>query len=207
MQNDVNTNPEVEPETDPSIGEQNPTGNAEEERAIPYSRFKEINDGYKATKAELETLKGELAQLKTSKPEAEEKEPETWKEVEERAAKRAIEEMQKLTKAEREKQDAIDADIERGFTQLKALGQKITPEVEKQVLEHIVKTGDSVHDAYISIREKALKSETVKQIKDEGYIPEARGKGDKPNDIAIPYKMLKTHSTEQLVEWAKNQKK
>ena len=206
MENDETTTPDVEPEADKSIGKTLSTGN-EDEKGVPYHRFKEVNDNYKATKAEIEALKEQLANLKPAKPEEAEKEPETWKEVEERATKRALAEMKKANETERAKQAEIDASIENGFEQLKALGQNITPEIEKAVLEQIVKTGNSVHEAYIAIKEKIVKSETAKQIKDEAYIPEAKGKGDKQNEVAVPYNMLKTHTTEQIVAWMKAQKK
>lgn len=202
MANDEKINPEVEPETDPSIGETNPTGNAEEQ-TIPYYRFKEVNDGFKATKAELQSLREEMDKLKTSKPEEEEKEPETWKEVEERAAKRALSEFKRIQETERAKQEEIDKSIEQGFKQLKSLGQEITPAVEKTVLERMVKTGESVHDAYISIKSELSKESKSKQIKDEGYIPESKGTEAKQG-LGISYKQLRTLSTEQLVELAKN---
>lgn len=202
MENDVNENPDVQQDGGSSAAGIKGTGN-EEERTIPYDRFKEVNDSYKAVKAETEELKEEIAKLKTSKPEEEEKEPETWKEVEERAAKRALNEFKRIQETERAKQEEIDKSIEQGFKQLKSLGQEITPAVEKTVLERMVKTGESVHDAYISIKSELSKESKSKQIKDEGYIPESKGTEAKQG-LGISYKQIRTLSTEQLVELAKN---
>lgn len=204
MENDENKNPDVPQDADPSIEQTKDTVN-EEERTIPYARFKEINDGYKQTKAELESLKGELETLKTSKPKEEVKEPETWEEVEERAAKRAISQIEAKLKAERQQEAETEKVIEKGFDQLVALGQKITPEVKKQVLEEIVKTGDSVHDAYLAVKSKIEKKETSDQIKVEGQLPTSKGGEDK--HIAIPYKDIHRLSMDQLIARAQNTKK
>ncbi len=202
MENDAIQDPDVKPAVDPSIDETKETGN-EEEQAIPYYRFKEVNSKFKETKNELESLKQELAALKTSKP-VEEKEPETWKEVEERAAKRAIDAIDKRLSAEAQQQQEIEQSIDRSFEQLKALGQKITPEVRKSVLEEIVKTGDSVHDAYISVQTRNLKKETSDQIKVEGQLPTSRG--NEAKTIDIPYKDLHRLSTDQLIARIQNKK-
>jgi chromosome segregation ATPase len=197
MSNDAIQDPEVnvKPVADPSVGETKETGN-EEEQAIPYYRFKEVNSKFKETKSELESLKQELATLKTAQPQ-EEKEPETWKEVRESAADLAVKRLEAKMQAEAQQQNEIEESIDRSFDQLKALGQKITPEVRKSVLEEIVKTGDSVHDAYISVQTRTLKKETSDQIKVEGQLPTSRGSED--NHIDIPYRDLHRLSTDQLI--------
>lgn len=202
MSNDAIQDPDVEQVADPSVGETKETGN-EEEQSIPYYRFKEVNSKFKKTKNELESLKQEIASLKTAQPQ-EEKEPETWKEVEERAANRAINALEKKLNAERQQQDEIEESIDRSFEQLKALGQKITPEVKKAVLEEIVKTGDNVHEAYISVQTRASKKETSDQIKVEGQLPTSRA--SEVNHIDIPYKDIHRLSTDQLIARIQNKK-
>lgn len=202
MENDETMAPEDEQDIDSSIDETNKSGNAEE-KAIPYHRFKEVNDSYKATKAEIEALKEQIANLKPTTEE--EKEPETWKEVEERAAKRAIAEFKKERQIESQKEAEMEEVIDKGFEQLERLGQKITPEIKKAVLTEIVKTGDSVHDAYISIQSQLKKKDTSDQIKVEGALPNS--KGIEAKGIAIPYKDLHNLSMEQLIARAQNHKK
>lgn len=197
MENDETKDADTQSE-DGSSTDQN-AGN--EESAIPYYRFKEINDKYKDTKSELQTLKEEIATLK---PKEEEKEPETWREVEERAAKKAISAIESKLNAERQQQSEAEQVIEKGFDQLKALGQKITPEIRKSVLEEIVKTGNSVHEAFINVKTRTDKKDTSDQIKVEGQLPTSKGNED--NKISIPYKDIHRLSTDQLIARIQNRK-
>lgn len=78
-QNDVNTQTDTATVTDSSSGEQtsaegtqteNPTENgvtteqpAAEDKTVPYDRFKEVNDNFRATQAELKAIRDQQSQI------------------------------------------------------------------------------------------------------------------------------------------------
>ncbi len=183
-------------ETTPSVEE---TGSTEpdEKDPVPYGRFKEVIDEKNQSKSDIETLKTEVQALKDLK--TPEEEPADWKEAESRAVNKAVgkvkEEMKITADAETAREDAI----EKGFDQIKGLGQEITPEIRKATLENMVKTGEDVYDSFLKVKQQASKTEQTETQKKEGFVPPST-KGTEGPGSEIDYKEIKSKSLDQLME-------
>jgi len=183
-----------------------PTADEGEEHPIPYYRFREVVTQRNDLREENSALKREMDGLKTSKlKEEEESEPATWKEVEERATQKALSKMKDEWAKDKTETAETEAMIERDFTRLEAVGQKVTPELKKATLEEMVKTGGDVFDAFLVVKGKFEKSEKTKQLKEDGTVPESH-RSLEDNKGSIPYKQIHNLSMDQLIEIAKTKK-
>lgn len=186
MADDIVT-PEGQQATDPSTDNQTPEGGIN----VPFHehpRFKELIDEKNTLKAEIETLKTRITPQ-------EEPEPATWKEVEERAVKKATEQMQSVRQKEIEAEELQERIIENGFKQLESLGRTITPEDRKAVLTSMVETGnESVIDTYLKIQKQAKTDER----KELGSLPTS--KGGTGAGKGYSYKEIKGKSLDQIIQ-------
>ncbi len=205
METDVNTNPESQGDTQSDVKTNADAGSEAVKtpaggEAISYGRFKEVVEEKNELKHGIETLKQQIAELKTTlQPKVEEKEPETWKEVEERATKRAVREIEEKTAKERAAEDAQERAIESQFDHLKAFGEKITPEVKREVLTEMIKTGNGdVIAVYRGVKDQMAKQSKTEQQKQEAGIPNSKSvEGTTPR---MSYKQLKGMSLDRVVE-------
>ena len=113
--------------------------------------------------------------------------------------------MEEKWNKDRVEQSETEALIERDFTRLEAVGQKVTPELKKATLEEMVKTGGDVFDAFLVVKGKFEKSEKTKQLKEDGTVPESH-RNLEDNKGSIPYKQIHNLSMDQLIEIAKTKK-
>ena len=212
MENDEQKTPEETPETEPSTVEETPPEGSEadktpEEEAVPYSRFKEIIEEKNSLKDDLTTLKEDIATLKQGqKPEVEE-EPLDWKEAEKRTVDKAVAKIKGELETKAEQDQAQDRAIENSFTQLKTMGQEITPTVKKAVLTEMIKSGnEDVFATYLKIKEQSVKDTKVEEIKEKGFIPPSQ-KGSGAGTGGLSYDQLKAMSMDEIVERAADKPK
>lgn len=201
MENDEKTNPESEQEVAPSATDQTPAEVSEDEKPpveapVPYSRFKEVIEEKNSFKTELEQMKQEIEELKTAKEP--EPEPTTYQEVEERAVKKALTQFEKRQMEAEAKDREQEQAIETKFEQLKAIGQNITPEIRKEVLTEMVKTGNTdVVATFLEIKKNLDKTSKAETQKKEGFVPPS-GKGSAASK-GFSYKELRRQSLEDIL--------
>ena len=211
---DENLNPEDSQETTPSVEETNPDESVSEDEktqsdkdSIPYYRFKEKVDEVNEVKSTLETLKEDMETLKQQQPEKEEEEPTTWKEMEERAVSKAVKEMEGRQAKTSEADVAQERAIDKSFDHLQKLGNDITPDVKKQVLEQMIKTGnEDVVGNYLQIKDQVDKQIKSEQTKQDGFIPSS----DKGADVerpAVSYESIRGKSVIDIVREAEETQK
>lgn len=168
------TNPEETQETSPLEVEQTPTEVSEDEKTpeeglIPYSRFKEVIEEKNTFKTELELMKNEIESLKAQEPE---EEPATWQEAEKRTIEKAAAKIREDFQSEAEKERQQEMEIERGFENLKKIGQDVNQDIRKAVLSNMIKTGKTdVIENYLDIKSELDKNAKTTQVKKEGFIP------------------------------------
>ena len=212
MENDEKTTPEGTPEAEPSTVEQIPAEGSEADKtpegeAVPYSRFKEVIEDKNALKESVETLKEDIKALKQQQPPVEEEEPLDWKEAEKRTVDKAVAKIQGDLKTRAEQDQAQERVIENSFTQLKAMGQEITPDVKKAVLTQMIKSGsEDVFDTYLKIKEQSVKTEKTEEIKKEGFVPPSQ-KGSGAGAGGLSYEQRRGMSLDDIVERAADKPK
>ena len=187
--------PPVE-ETTPSVeetGEETP----KEKGPVPYERFQEVIDDKNQFKSDLETLTKEVQGLKDLK--TPEEEPADWKEAETRTVDKAVTKIKGEMKVEADAEVAREEAIEKGFDQIKGLGQEITPEIRKATLEHMVKSGEDVYDSFLKVKQRSIKSEQLKTPKGEGFVP-PQSKGTEGPGSDLSYKEIRSKSLDDLME-------
>ena len=209
MENDEQKTPEETPETEPSTVEETPPEGSEavettpEEEAVPYSRFKEVIADKNALKDDIATLREDIATLKQSQTPAEEDEPIDWKEAEKRTVDKAVAQMKGELNTKAEQDNAQDRAVENSFTQLKAMGQEITPTVKKAVLTEMIKSGnEDVFATYLKLKEQFVKTEKTEEQKKEGFVPSSQ-KGGGTGTGGLSYQQLRAMSLDDIVERAK----
>lgn len=210
MENDE-LNPEGEQGSDPSTEEQTIDEGSEpvetpSEGQVPYSRFQEVITEKNEMKETMETLKQDMETLKQQQPEKEEEEPTTWKEMEERAVSKAVDKMRGDIKTASEADSVQERAIEASFNNLRKLGNDITPAVEKQVLEQMIKTGnEDVVGNYLQIKDQADKSVKSEQVKQAGFIPSSE-KGADVERPAVSYESIQGKTPMDILREQETQK-
>ena len=164
---------------DSSTGKTNDAGDGEttplDTDAVPYSRFKEVNDELKATRDEVNSLKEAVASLKPKEQEEEYQDPATWKEAEERFTSKALAKMREEFSREQKEELRIEQGLEKTFDHLSELGHKITPEIRKGVYERMIKTGsDDVIATFAQYSQEQTKLEKGQQQRSGGFVPPSR---------------------------------
>ena len=195
------TNPEETQGTTPLVENQTPTEESElvktpDESSVPYSRFQEVVGDKNEFKTENERLKEELETLKAKEPE---EEPADWQEAEKRTVGKATAQMRSELKAEAEKNRAEEREIEKCFSQLKQMGQDVSDDTKKAVLEKMIETGGDVYGTYLEIKGTLDGQAKTEQIKAEGQIPSSQ-KGSEANTGRMSYERLRKTSLDDMME-------
>lgn len=183
-------NPEGQQDVDPSTTNQTTDDSVSEDAKTPsedkeppfheHPRWQQLQE----EKAQLEER---LAILEASQSQEEDKEPTTWQEAEKRAVEKATAKV-RAELQEQAKQEAAEGElIEKGFENLKRLGNKITPKIKSAILRDIVKTGDTVYDAFIRYQTQTQKQTQAQQQKAEAGIPSSQ-RGTEASAPAFSYK-------------------
>jgi len=205
MEPDENINPDDQQDSSSSEGETNPDETVSEdettpsEETVPYERFKEVIEEKNQLKEDLETLKKDVETIKSSQPEPEEKEPTTYEEVEERAVKKAVKQIEKNLSEEKQADIKEEERIEKSFGQLNSMGQKITQAVKKAVLTKMIETGNTdVISTYLEMKELADGKANAEQQKKEGFVPPSH-KGTGTPKSGFNYNEIKGKSLEEII--------
>lgn len=200
MENETTT-PEETQEDSPLESEQTTDTGSEavktqSEDTIPLHRFSEKVEEANTYKTKVEALESEIESLKSKEPE--ETEPSDWKEVESRAVEKATAKMKADLLDEEEKDRKEEMAIETSFAQLKQIGQDITPEIKKAVLEQMIQTGKSVIDVYSEVKTKIDKDTKTAQIKSESKTPSSKqGSEETPS---FSYKDIRGKSLDDIID-------
>jgi len=174
--------------------EKTPSG----ESPVPRWRVKELTDSNKALREDIEVFKQQQKKI----DEENQAEPLDWKEAENRAVSKAVSKMEKKAQKIADARNKQDQMIERSFKQLKAIGQEITPAIEKVVMTELIKSGSNdVFGTYLKIKKQATKTEKTEQQKKEGFVPSSQ-KGSAAGQSGLSYKELRATSLDALVERA-----
>ena len=193
---------------DSSTGETNDAGDGEttplDTDAVPYARFKEVNDELKAARADITSLKEAVASIKPKEQEEEYQDPATWKEAEERFLSKAILKVKEEFNREQMQELKIEQGLEKTFDHLSALGHTITPEIRKGVYERMIKTGsDDVIATFAQYTQEQTKQQKGQQQRSEGFVPPSY----KSSSVNVPSFSYKDIHGKDPMDMAMNAKK
>src|SRR3990167_2407489 len=172
---------------DSSTGETNDAGDGEttplDTDAVPYSRFKEVNDELKATRVEINSLKEAVASIKPKEQEEEYQDPATWKEAEERFTSKALAKMREEFNREQQEELRIEQSLEKTLDHLSTIGHEITPAIRRAVYEQMIKTGsDDVFATFVQYSQEQTKQQKGQQQRSEGFVPSSY----KSSSVKVP---------------------
>jgi len=168
---------------------------------VPYSRFKEVNDGFKQTKEVVDSLKSEIETLK-NRP-AEEEEPLDWKEAESRAVNKAVEKAKAELRKEQEQQAETEKTLEKQFDYLTAMGKKVSPAIRKSILERVLETGNNDVIGYYLEQSKNFETKMQSERqKKEAFIPPTQKSTDNIKNPSFTYAEIHNKSLDDLVSEA-----
>jgi len=167
--------------------------NKTEEKTIPYERFQEVNEKFRASlneqtqlKTDLQSIREELESLKLNQTEPEEEldwSNLTPKQFEERITAKTLKKIENEQKTLYKEQQLRDQEIAKSFAYLKQLGHNITEKTERDVLNKMIMTGSNdVLATYIENQAEFVRKTENEQIKQGAFVPFS----SKGADIQMP---------------------